>query len=261
MKCLRALLAVILLATFCPSLAIARSTVPRPIPGAARWQAAGLGLFYGSAFGFALGSHIDRRVNEGGRSPDETAAGLMLGGALAGGLGGYMSTAQAAIEPGRLAFAGSAVLWGGMLTLGLRQWLELPDDARSPVLVGTTLGVVAWHLWDDMPVSRRMVALLDLAGLAGLIAGVAAMESGGGTVVVVDDEPPLLNPEFETVESRKVREGRALTIALGVALGLGVVTMWALNDREVAEPSATALHVAPQWSNGGPTGVVIAGDF
>lgn len=153
-------------------------TAYRPY-GQARWQASGLGLLYGGFTGFVVGSHIDRRV--GSSSPDEVAVTLMLAGSLSGAIGGYVWGSAADVEPGRLGLTGSAVLWGSVLTLGIRGAVGRTEDGRASLLMGTTLGLVAWNLWDDVELSRGMSWFIDAGAALGALLAVVIADSSTGS--------------------------------------------------------------------------------
>ncbi len=77
--------------------------------------------------------------------------------------------------------AGSAVIWGGILTIPIREAMELGFDMRASAMVGLSFGLVAWHLWEDIPMTRGRVWLIDLSGLLGMIAGGVMASDAGPT--------------------------------------------------------------------------------
>ena len=221
-----------------------------------RWQAAGLGMLYGGVSGFSIGSHIDRRISRSGRSPDDAAAALLLLGTLGGAVGGYMWGKDSLTEPGRLAFAASATLWGGVLTATTRSAFGMVDDSRSSLLIGTTLGVAAWHLWDDVPMARSLTWTIDIFGAAGLLVGAAAADE------IVSSRRTFDETDEEEAELQQLGF-RYMTGFVAGFLALGGLLTWAMH-----EPTATATpttpatwRLAPQISPDGARALLLSARF
>lgn len=236
------------------------SPTSSPQPGQVGFQAAGIGLFYGGALGFAVGSHIDRRLNVSGRSPDDAAVALLLAGALTGGLGGFVWGTNVTVEPGRLALAASSVLWGGVLTFGVRGAIGRGDDVRARLLAGTMLAVVSWHLWDDIKLSRAMSWFIDAGGTLGVfIAGTAAASFG---------QPGFDNLGNVTSQGdQEEAERQQFLVFTGVLSGILAATTalaWAINDptttsRQRRRFDISLTPLAP--TNGSLPGVGLVGRF
>jgi hypothetical protein len=121
------------------------------------------------------GALIARLACKQGRCDDETVTGI----ALASGIAGLVFTTATAprfsFDAGDAALLNSTATWGG--ATGALFWSVFDKDDRigEPlVLVGLNAGILAGAtLASRYEVSRGHVALVDLSGLAGIIAGVA----------------------------------------------------------------------------------------
>ncbi|GEM_PF-2771285 len=187
------------------------------------WQAGLVGGSLGGFAGFAIGSHIDRRSDGG--DPGAAAALLTLGGVVGGGLGGLIVGSGSDAAPGQLGLAATAVFWTGALTVPIQFAMEQEFDMRSSVFVGLTSGLVAWHLWEDIPMTRGRVWIIDLSGAVGTVVGALVANAVDST----NNFDPNNQQDFQEQQAEEDRN-QAIAFASTMALSLAFGTWIAITS-------------------------------
>ena len=150
----------------------------------------------------------DAKTNANGRA-------IAGAGLVAGAVGGYLIGERTGVHPGDAAVVNSGALWGGVAG----HLLGFTFQASNPVIgglglvglaMGTTGGVVLTQYY---AASRKHAALIDAAGVVGMITGVAASnliynQAGTGAV---------------DANTKRVAQERTADFALG-GLAVGLIT-------------------------------------
>jgi tetratricopeptide (TPR) repeat protein len=111
--------------------------------------------------------------------PDEAVPAIAVGGMVGGLVFGSLTASRFDLDAGDAAILNSGLLWGsGIGLLFYVSFDENPDLLAPMVLAGLNLGLTTGAiLGSRVDVSRRRVALIDLAGVGGGVAGFALAEA------------------------------------------------------------------------------------
>ncbi|HVV81609.1 MAG TPA: PEGA domain-containing protein [Kofleriaceae bacterium] len=137
----------------------------------------------GAIEGLAIGGALDDADDVFANEDDAKGAGYgMVGGAIIGVGTGLVLAPRLAITPGDAALFNSGVGWGAITGALFIPVFDASSRIRYATLVsGLDLGVVAGALLATRyDVSRRRVVFIDLAGLAGMVAGLATESAVAG---------------------------------------------------------------------------------
>lgn len=112
-------------------------------------------------------------------SPDGAVGGIAAGGMIAGFVGSAATASRFKLSAGDAAILNSGFLWGSAFGLLFFANFDERNELLAPlVLGGLNLGLATGAiLGAKVEVSRRRVALIDLAGIGGGIAGFAAAQA------------------------------------------------------------------------------------
>jgi|JI10StandDraft_1071094.scaffolds.fasta_scaffold06297_9 hypothetical protein len=137
----------------------------------------------GAINGLAAGGMLNDDDRVFGSDDDSTGAGFgMVGGAIIGLGVGLALDPRLDPSPGDAALFNSGVGWGAITGALFIPVFDAPSRIRYATLItGLDLGVVAGALLASRyDVSRRRVVFIDLAGLAGMVAGLATESTISG---------------------------------------------------------------------------------
>ncbi|MEZ4398615.1 MAG: PEGA domain-containing protein [Kofleriaceae bacterium] len=186
--------------------------------------------------GLQLGALLERT--------DNVTNTMAAGGAVLGAAAGALVVRKYDLTDGEAALVNSGLLWGSTSGVLFTQVFGGGDrTALAITAAGVNVGLVAGAvLAKRYPVSRRRAVYIDLAGAAGLIAGLAiqnaAQASGTGNN----------------------NESRAHFTLGGMAVGLGLGVFLTRNQDatvlRVKAPTASPT-VTPVWDGGGGRGLVV----
>ncbi len=143
-----------------------------------------VGLFEGSIVGSFFGcSHEDVRGVLGETCNDSAITGAALSGGIAGIIGAALTYQRFKLTTGDVALLGSGAFWGIGSGAVLFAIFDSDVRVRDPMLfAGLNLGLIsATGLVANSNVSLRRIAIIDLAGVGGVLAGVSlgkAFDSG-----------------------------------------------------------------------------------
>jgi hypothetical protein len=164
------------------SLVVTMLLLPKRIPVGTTSLTLGARV-WGAALGVALAAAI-----YGGHPRDAPymTTGLSVGLSLVAAAGTYWLGQRVAISSGDAAVVNSAVLWGGISSALLWNAFTQEEKVFGPMfLAGISLGLLAGGtLSGQVELSRARMALIDLSGFGGLVAGTAL-----ATVVGDGDDP------------------------------------------------------------------------
>ncbi len=137
----------------------------------------------GAINGLAVGGILNDDDKEFGNEDDTTGAGFgLVGGAVIGVGVGLVLDPRLEISPGDAALFNSGVGWGAITGALFVPIFDAASRTRyATLLAGLDLGVVSGALLASRyDVSRRRVVFIDLAGLAGMVAGLATESAVSG---------------------------------------------------------------------------------
>jgi hypothetical protein len=169
----------------------------------------------GAFNGLALGGALNDRDGQFANDDDLAGAGYgMVGGAVIGTTAGIALASWLEPSPGDAALVNSGVAWGAVTGALFIPVFDASSRTRYATLIaGLDLGVVAGGLLASRyDVSRRRMVFIDLAGIGGVIAGLATESAVSGAT-----------------EDKGSGESSAHYALAGMAIGLGLGTFFTRN--------------------------------
>lgn len=169
----------------------------------------------GALNGLALGGALNDRDEVFANDDDATGAGYgMVGGAMIGVGAGLALASRLDVSPGDAALFNSGVSWGAVTGALFIPAFQAESRVRYATLIaGLDLGVLAGGLLATRyDVSRRRVVFIDIAGVAGMIAGLATESAVSGAT-----------------SDQGSSERTAHYALAGMSLGLGLGTFFTRN--------------------------------